>query len=403
MRTLFLPGKRCWTYFCLIALFNLISLYFGWTLFENLTRIGSRRHLSSRNKHDITPQMRSFLNDIEDTSLKTLRFEPLRKRSHRKFKNDLLSLTARKRPLVSHMSSATNTSVRSSPLNPKAKNGKKKIRENSLLIWKQSIFQEKPKDNNGSPKATDNKKNKKRRLASSRSIEFFNTRMNNDDLRAFTDILSRFVELVTTYNLTYFLYSGTLLGSFRHHGIIPWDDDMDVMMNVSEKPFIRQVLSSRSPNYILNDKQGKRWKFYSTLSRPIPGISWSWPYLDISFFRENKTHLWDADPTFSSSYTFHRKDVFPLSDRPFMDSMLPAPKNTGRFLRNRYSMKMCKSNTYDHKLERFVSKYQQKTISCEALVSIYPFVTHHSLPNGGANETLIFKGTVIRSFLRKYD
>ena len=44
------------------------------------------------------------------------------------------------------------------------------------------------------------------------------------------DILDFFVDVCNKNQLSYFLSGGTLLGSIRHKGFIPWDDDMDVGM-----------------------------------------------------------------------------------------------------------------------------------------------------------------------------
>lgn len=54
--------------------------------------------------------------------------------------------------------------------------------------------------------------------------------------------------------LEYFLYAGTLIGSVRHHGHIPWDDDIDIAMSRNHYNKLKEIMVSQySEKYFVQD------------------------------------------------------------------------------------------------------------------------------------------------------
>ncbi len=51
-----------------------------------------------------------------------------------------------------------------------------------------------------------------------------------DHQAVLAEMLADFDAVCRQYNISYMLFAGTALGAVRHHGFIPWDDDVDVIM-----------------------------------------------------------------------------------------------------------------------------------------------------------------------------
>lgn len=77
------------------------------------------------------------------------------------------------------------------------------------------------------------------------------TQLSQEDVKRIQKVLLMIMDDIDTvcrkYGLTYFLCGGSALGAVRHHGFIPWDDDIDITMPRKDYDRLRKLIKKEYP------------------------------------------------------------------------------------------------------------------------------------------------------------
>ena len=212
----------------------------------------------------------------------------------------------------------------------------------------------------------------------------FQCPLNHVQRNLLTRTLQTLTSALDAANITYFMMSGTLLGSYRHHDRIPWDDDVDLIMSTFEQTRLKAAVVSLEPDFRLRcsaARAGCQWKFY--MSTLVPGshriwislLPARWPYIDIFFYEKNATHVWNTCSWFPDE-VWPLRAVFPLRRRPFGDLSLPAPCDTTATLAVNFDTTRCQSRQFDHltNVRLWLGLRSPVEVDCRSLEMLWPFV-----------------------------
>lgn len=218
-------------------------------------------------------------------------------------------------------------------------------------------------------------------------------------------ILRRFVSFAS---VEYFLAYGTLLGAILYEGVIPWDDDLDLLCFYKDYEQVKaDVLAQPDLDWheIRSDETGELifskicWKVGSANYREPAagwGSAWTWPFLDIMWLvprNDGNGAEKDAsyiDPT--NLIRYRASEFLPARLRTFEGFQYPCPNQDVAVIlkAHPFSLQSAIPAYWDHVNEQQIELSKLRCVRLEELSELYP-VLQRTLPEAQAQAAIFIK------------
>ena len=177
------------------------------------------------------------------------------------------------------------------------------------------------------------------------------------------ELLRKTVEVLEEFNINYFLISGTLLGYIRHNDFIPWDDDIDLIVDKSILEKLPLIYQKYHSNFIFIKKENYLIKLCSRNGINVNNKdidigryllnrmdSYRWPFIDL--------FIYDHNPKMHYLKFFNKQwndqGFLPGKKVDFLGFKVNIPSVPEYFLRLNFGhdyMTTFRSNSYNHRQE----------------------------------------------------
>ena len=246
--------------------------------------------------------------------------------------------------------------------------------------------------------------------------------LSQNEYKDYLDLTETFASLMESANITYAMHYGALLGSYRMHNMVPWDDDIDIIVKLDDMLKVIDVIQRYSTlgthgavsDYLKNQRPKPYhrmdfldldlknlsldnifygFKFFSARG-VVQDAKWRYPYLDVFIFKENET---DICIRYAKRSLYLKRDLFyPLTRRPLGRLWLPSPRDSNHSLHALYGDfdNVCMTGRTNHRDGKPFGKGGK--MKCDELREHYPYVIRRQ-HTSYSEESLMFKDELIHS------